>query len=153
MGKVPLMRMRPVVLSLLVMVLLALAWLPTGNFLPGDRTNKPQLHVTYITASGPDLRDDVLYDLQQRIGQRHEWQLVENDEVYAWQLDINVDIAEQVVIHGVLTAPIQEAGSAAPQVQRFKIQGPKNAVGALPEQFVKVLIDLIENAENHQASL
>lgn len=153
MGKVPLLRMRPVVLSLLVMVLLALAWLPTGTFLPGDRTNKPHLHVNYITASGPALRDDVLYDLQQRIKQRHEWRLVENEEIYAWQLDISVDIAEQVVIHGVLTAPVQEAGSAAPSVQHFKIQGPQNAVGALPEQFVKVLIDLVESAENYQASL
>ncbi|MGQ4275486.1 hypothetical protein ACQ5ES_00305 [Pseudidiomarina sp. E22-M8] len=153
MRKTPLLRMRPVVLSLLVMVLLALAWLPTGNFLPGERTNKPQLHVNYIAANGPSLLDDVLFDLQQRIEQRHEWRLVESKQDYAWQLDINVSLAEQMVIHGVLIAPLNEAGSATPHVQRFKIQGPQDAVGALPEQFVKVLIDLIENAENYRASL
>ncbi|MDN7130332.1 hypothetical protein [Pseudidiomarina terrestris] len=152
MPKVPFLRMRPVVLSIVVMVLLALAWLPTGNFLPGERTNKPQLHVSYRAQDDVPRAEDIIYDLQQRIGQRHEWLLTETSEAYAWDLDIEVSQSSgQVVIHGVLTQPGPDASSA--QEQRFKIQGPVDAVGALPEQFVKVLIDLVENAENYGSSL
>ncbi len=148
MRKVPLLRMRPVILSLIVMVLLALAWLPTGEFLPGDRTNKPQLFVSYEVPTAVANLEDIAFDVRQRIEQRHEWRLVESVENYAWQLHVEVTQDRQIVIAGRLVAPQQATDSAQQNVQHFKIQGPSDAVGALPAQFVKVLIDLIENAES-----
>ncbi|RUO60523.1 hypothetical protein CWI71_06550 [Pseudidiomarina insulisalsae] len=146
------MRMRPVVLSMIVIVLLALAWLPTGGFLPGERTNKPQLYVELTSASMSPRVDDVMFDIRQRIQQRHEWRLVENAAPYAWQLEAEVLESEQLVIVAVLRAPQSETTEQV-QEQRFKVQGPYDAMGALPEQFVKVLTDLIENAEKHSTSL
>lgn len=146
MKKMPLLRLRPIILSVIVMVLLALAWLPTGEFAPGDRTNKPQLYVSYEAATTPEL-DDVIFDLQQRIEQRHEWRIVEQPAAYAWQLTVRVEVAEQLVINGRLATP------QAASEQRFKVQGPPAAQGALPEQFVKVLIDLVENGETARAGL
>jgi hypothetical protein len=152
MKKVPFLRLRPVVLSLIVMTFLAAAWLPTGTFLPGERTNKPQLFVEYAESVPSQSAADVLFDVQQRIEQRHEWRLMDAAAPYAWHLQVGVVEGEQLVIHGVLRAP-QQATETGTQEQRFKIQGPYDAMGALPEQFVKVLIDLVENAEKHSASL
>lgn len=142
----PLLRLRPIILSIIVMVLLALAWLPSGQYAPGDRTNKPQLYVVYDAAANAAL-NDVMFDLQQRIEQRHEWRLVDAPAAYAWQLTVKVEQNEQLVITGTLLTP-QTATE-----QRFKVQGPPAAQGALPEQFVKVLIDLVENGETARAGL
>lgn len=152
MKKVPFLRLRPVVLSLIVMVLLALAWLPTGEFLPGERTNKPQLFLNVQQPAPSQAASDVLFDVRQRIEQRHEWRLVDTAAPYAWQLQVRVEEGEQLMIHGLLTSP-QRAPEGTTKEQRFKIQGPYDAMGALPEQYVKVLIDLVENAEKHSPSL
>lgn len=152
MKKVPFLRLRPVVLSLIVMTFLAAAWLPTGTFLPGERTNKPQLFLQIDGSVPSQSAEDILFDVQQRIESRHEWRMVETAAPYAWHLRVRIEEGEQLQIHGVLTSPqVDERRSA--QEQRFKIQGPYDAVGALPEQFVKVLIDLVENAEKHSPSL
>tara|TARA_Y100001973_G_scaffold50455_1_gene74863 strand:+ start:4301 stop:4759 length:459 start_codon:yes stop_codon:yes gene_type:complete len=152
MKKVPFLRLRPVVLSLIVMTFLAAAWLPTGTFLPGERTNKPQLFLAIDGTAPSQAAEDILFDVQQRIESRHEWRMVEAAAPYAWSLQVQVEEGEQLQIKGVLTSPQSVDGRAA-QEQRFNIQGPYDAVGALPEQFVKVLIDLVENAEKHSASL
>ncbi|WP_258240667.1 hypothetical protein [Pseudidiomarina homiensis] len=152
MKKVPFLRLRPVVLSLIVMTFLAAAWLPTGSFLPGERTNKPQLFLEFAEAVPSQAAEDVLFDVQQRIEQRHEWRMVEAAEPYAWHLNVRIEEGDQLMIHGVLTTPQRGADNSTHE-QRFKIQGPYDAMGALPEQFVKVLIDLVENAEKHSASL
>lgn len=152
MKKIPFLRMRPVILSLIVMTFLAAAWLPTGTFLPGDRTNKPQLFLELVAPAVSQRAADILFDVQQRIEQRHEWLMVDTPAAYAWQVKVKVEEGEQLVIHGVLSSPTGAPGEL-PTEQRFKIQGPYDAMGALPEQFVKVLIDLVENAEKHSPSL
>lgn len=144
--KIPLLRLRPIILSVIVMVLLALAWLPTGEFAPGDRTNKAQLYVSYEQTGDRQL-DDVLFDVQQRIEQRHEWRLVDAPAAYAWQLTVSIEQAQQLVINGSLLTPTTASE------QRFRVQGPIGTQGALPEQFVKVLIDLVENGETSRAGL
>lgn len=152
MKKVPFLRLRPVVLSLIVMTFLAAAWLPTGTFLPGERTNKPQLYLELAEPAPSQAAEDVLFDVQQRIESRHEWRMVDAAAPYAWQLEVRIEEGEQLMIHGVLTTPQRSVDNSSHE-QRFKIQGPYDAMGALPEQFVKVLIDLVENAEKHSASL
>lgn len=152
MKKVPFLRLRPVVLSLIVMTFLAAAWLPTGTFLPGERTNKPQLYLELAESAPSQAADDVLFDVQQRIESRHEWRMVDAAAPYAWHLKVRIEEGEQLMIHGVLATPLQGDDNRSHE-QRFKIQGPYDAMGALPEQFVKVLIDLVENAEKHSASL
>ncbi len=152
MKKVPFLRLRPVVLSLIVMTFLAAAWLPTGTFLPGERTNKPQLYFELAEPAPSQAAEDVLFDVQQRIESRHEWRMVDAAAPYAWQLEVRIEEGEQLMIHGVLTTPQRSVDNSSHE-QRFKIQGPYDAMGALPEQFVKVLIDLVENAEKHSTSL
>ncbi|WP_417689899.1 hypothetical protein [Pseudidiomarina sp.] len=152
MKKVPFLRLRPVVLSLIVMTFLAAAWLPTGTFLPGERTNKPQLYLELAEPAPSQAAEDVLFDVQQRIESRHEWRMVDAAAPYAWQLEVRIEEGEQLMIHGVLTTPQRSVDNSSHE-QRFKIQGPYDAMGALPEQFVKVLIDLVENAEKHSTSL
>ncbi|MBY6064690.1 hypothetical protein [Pseudidiomarina sediminum] len=151
MQKFPMLRMRPVMLSLIVMVLLALAWLPTGEYLPGDRTEKPQLYVSYQEQHESQFTADVQFDVQQRIESRHEWLLVDEPVDYAWTVEISVAEQDQVVLNGQLLTPKNAEGVV--EQQKFRIQGPKEVAGALPERFVKVLVDLIEKAESAEQSL
>ncbi|PWW11825.1 MULTISPECIES: hypothetical protein [Pseudidiomarina] len=137
-------RIRPIIISLIIMVLLALAWLPTGNLLPEQRSNKPFLFISYSTpVPNNSALQDVLFDVQQRLEQRHEWKLIDEPADYAWQLTVSVSQPDNLELLGELT------GSNA-DLQRFKIQGRPEAMGALPEQYVKVLIDLVEAGDNAQ---
>jgi len=86
---------------------------------------------------------DVLFDVQQRLEQRHEWKLIDEPADYAWQLTVSVSQPDNLELLGELTGPNAD-------LQRFKIQGRPEAMGALPEQYVKVLIDLVEAGDNAQ---
>ncbi len=144
------LRWRPVVLVALIMLMLALAWLPIGSLLPEQRSNKPQLYVTYaLEDADSELLNNLQFDLQQRLEQRHEWRIIDSTEPYIWRLNVTLSQPGQLVIHGELTAPLMEtiADTDTRSEQRFKVQGPAEASGALPAQFVKVLIDLVESGE------
>ncbi|MDT7524494.1 hypothetical protein NOG12_00030 [Pseudidiomarina sp. GXY010] len=137
-------RIRPIIISLIIMVLLALAWLPTGDLLPEQRSNKPFLFISYSTpVPNNSALQDVLFDVQQRLEQRHEWKLIDEPADYAWQLTVSVSQPDNLELLGELTGPNAD-------LQRFKIQGRPEAMGALPEQYVKVLIDLVEAGDNAQ---
>ncbi|MDX1526510.1 MULTISPECIES: hypothetical protein [Idiomarinaceae] len=137
-------RIRPIIISLIIMVLLALAWLPTGDLLPEQRSNKPFLFISYSTpVPNNNALQDVLFDVQQRLEQRHEWKLIDEPADYAWQLTVSVSQPDNLELLGELTGPNAD-------LQRFKIQGRPEAMGALPEQYVKVLIDLVEAGDNAQ---
>lgn len=144
---------RPLILAGLIMVMLALAWLPVGNLDPGQRSNKPFLYVTYQITDNSNNQQlkDVLFDVRQRIESRHEWRLLEQQKNYGWQLNVSVAHGELLQLSGQLTAP-SESGSAT-SVQRFKVQGRMETFGALPEQYVKILIELVENGHKAQSSL
>lgn len=144
------LRWRPVILVVVIMLMLALAWLPTGSLLPEQRSNKPQLYVTYaIENADSELLNNLQFDLQQRLKERHEWRIIDSTEPYIWRLNVTFSRPDQLVIHGELTAPLMEtiADTDTRSVQRFKVQGPAEASGALPAQFVKVLTDLVESGE------
>ncbi|GAB3294950.1 hypothetical protein [Pseudidiomarina andamanensis] len=144
---------RPLILAGLIVVMLALAWLPVGNLDPGQRSNKPFLYVTYQIPENSNNQQlkDVLFDVRQRIESRHEWRLLEQQASYGWQLNVSVTHGELLQINGQLMAPA-ESGSAT-SVQRFKVQGKMETFGALPEQYVKILIELVENGHKAQSSL
>lgn len=157
---------KPLLIAALVIVMLALAWLPTGKLDPEQRSNKPFLYVTYVVNNASNNAsnnvsnninkdashlEDVAFDIRQRIEQRHEWRLSDTPEDRAWQLTVTVSNGAMLVLAGELAAP-----NVAPQQttqQRFKVQGPSDAYGALPEQFVKILIQLVENGHKAQSSL
>ncbi|SFV23555.1 hypothetical protein SAMN04488139_1831 [Pseudidiomarina donghaiensis] len=147
---------KPLLIAALVIVMLALAWLPTGDLDPEQRSNKPFLHVTYTIdaaseAAAKGQLEDVAFDIQQRIEQRHEWRLSETPEPRAWQLTVQVSSAAMLVLNGELQAPASNATDGS--VQRFKVQGPADSYAALPEQYVKILIQLVENGHKTQSSL
>ncbi|CUA84445.1 hypothetical protein [Pseudidiomarina woesei] len=147
---------KPLLIAALVIVMLALAWLPTGELDPEQRSNKPFLHVTYTIDAASDgsakgFLEDVAFDIQQRIEQRHEWRLSETAEPRAWQLTVQVTSGAMLVLSGELEAPASNNTQAS--VQRFKVQGPKDSYAALPEQYVKILIQLVENGHKAQSSL
>lgn len=147
---------KPLLIAALVIVMLALAWLPTGELDPEQRSNKPFLHVSYsIDTAGDDSAkgqlDDVAFDIQQRIEQRHEWRISETPEARAWQLSVQVVNNGMLVLQGELEAPA--SSSTQGSLQRFKVQGPTDSYAALPEQYVKILIQLVENGHKAQSSL
>jgi|SRR5690554_5084109 len=145
-------RWRPLLIAALVIVMLALAWLPVGDLDPEQRSNKPFLHVTYQVVGEPSAQlDDIVFDIQQRIEQRHEWRLSKAPEARAWRLDVAVDSEQLLVLSGNLEAPT--AMAATTSTQRFKVQGQADTYAALPEQFVKILIQLVENGHKAQSSL
>src|SRR5690554_416500 len=152
---------RPLLLALLIMVMLALAWLPNGELAPGQRSNKPFLYVTYSIAT--DLAqqaqlneaelEDILFDLQQRIESRHEWRPLQQAEPHGWTLAVTVQVEQQLELIGELQAPSENLSSTTQSQQRFKVQGKVETYAALPEQYVKVLIQLIENGHQAQSGL
>ena len=143
---------KPLLIAALVIVMLALAWLPTGSLDPEQRSNKPFLYITYVV-DGRNLGqlEDVALDIRQRIEQRHEWRLSSAPEDRAWQLTVTVTGDNMLVLTGALEAP--NLASYQTTQQRFKVQGPSDTYGALPEQFVKILIQLVENGHKAQSSL
>ncbi len=146
-------RVRPLLITAIIMVMLALAWLPTGDLTPEQRSNKPHLFVNYdLPSSASNQAKDVVFDIQQRIEQRHEWKLLQEPADYAWQLKVTLIMEQQVELVGELRAPHAEQQTAQ-SLQRFKIQGDASVVGVLPGQYVKVLIELIESGQSMQSSL
>ncbi|RWU11750.1 hypothetical protein EGC76_05690 [Pseudidiomarina gelatinasegens] len=143
----------PLFIAALVVVMLALAWLPMGDLTPEQRSNKPFLYVSYEIQGDVNVQhlEDVAFDVQQRIEQRHEWRLVDQPEPRAWELTVTVNSAQLLVLAGNLEAP--SSSELSQSVQRFKVQGPTDSYAALPEQFVKILIQLVENGHNAQSDL
>src|SRR5690554_1586611 len=149
---------RPLLLALLVMVMLALAWLPNGDLTPGERSNKPFLYVSYSLAGDSAQMteaelEDILFDLQQRIESRHEWRPLQQAEPHGWTLTVTVQVEQQLELIGELQAPSENLSSTTQSQQRFKVQGKVETYAALPEQYVKVLIQLIENGHQAQSGL
>lgn len=144
---------KPLFIAALVILMLALAWLPLGDLDPGERSNKPFLYVTYQVQATADAQqlEDVLFDVRERIESRHEWRLLDQQESYGWQLEVTVSHNELLQINGQLNAPSTEGNASS--VQRFKVQGPMATFGALPEQYVKILIELVENGHEAQSNL
>lgn len=139
---------KPLLVAALVIVMLALAWLPTGELDPDQRSNKPFLYATYTIDAAANSNEkghleDIAFDIQQRIEQRHEWRISETPEPRAWQLTVQVTSHGMLVLNGELTAPASKTTEGS--VQRFKVQGPADSYAALPEQYVKILIQLVEN--------
>ena len=64
---------------------------------------------------------------------------------------MTVNSAQLLVLAGNLEAP--SSSELSQSVQRFKVQGPTDSYAALPEQFVKILIQLVENGHNAQSDL
>jgi len=130
-----------------------LAWLPVGDLDPEQRSNKPFLHVSYQVIGPVNLAhlEDVAFDVQQRIEQRHEWRLLDTPEPRAWQLKVTVAADQLLMLTGSLEAPA--TGSSNASTQRFKVQGQPDSYAALPEQFVKILIQLVENGHTAQSDL
>ncbi|WP_417659510.1 hypothetical protein [Pseudidiomarina sp.] len=143
----------PLFITALVMIMLALAWLPLGDLTPEQRSNKPFLYVSYEIQGDVNIQhlEDVAFDVRQRIEQRHEWRLLDQLEPRAWQLTVTVTSEQLLVLMGHLEAPASDGPSQS--VQRFKVQGPADSYAALPEQFVKILIQLVENGHNAQSNL
>lgn len=143
---------RPLIIAGLLMVMLALAWLPMGELAPGQRSNKPFLYVTYqvVEPSTPALQD-VLYDIEQRIEARHEWRLLDQQQPYGWVLEVEVQHGNLLQLNGRLQAPEEQL--SADSIQRFRVQGQWETFGALPEQYVSILIDLIKNGHEAQSDL
>ncbi|WP_404409962.1 hypothetical protein LG272_05715 [Pseudidiomarina marina] len=143
---------RPLLLAGLVIAMLALAWLPVGDLDPGKRSNKPYLYVSYeVTGTKNPQLEDVLFDVEQRIESRHEWRLLDQPQDHAWTLNVTVEAADLLQLSGQLSAPTESDTSSS--IQRFKVQGQMETFGALPEQYVKILIELVENGHKVQSSL
>lgn len=143
---------RPLIIAGLLMIMLALAWLPLGDLAPGQRSNKPFLYVTYSVAEPSSAAlEDILFDIEQRIRARHEWRLLEQQEAYGWVLEVEVRQDKLLQLNGLLQAPTDKLH--AESTQRFRIQGVPDTYGALPEQYVKVLTDLIKNGHETQSDL
>lgn len=127
--------------ALLVIIMLAFAWLPLGEFLPGDRTEKPQLAMTFQHLNDKQISADIEFDVRDRIRARHEWIIISTSASYAWQLDTEINTSGKIYyIEGSLRPPMGE-------VQRFRVQAAAEAAAVLPQQYVKVLIELVENSE------
>lgn len=146
----PLLRTRPLIIVGLLMVLLMLAWLPTGDMDAEQRSHKPLLWVVdNSTENSAESSDQVLSDLrddiQQRLSQRHEWRLAKAPEAHVWQLTFMVreDDSQQppqLRLEGELQSPHNG------EVKRFAIEGRRDVAGLLPEQFVKITTQLLESS-------
>ena len=142
----PLIRTRPLIIVGLLMVLLMLAWLPTGDMDAEQRSHKPLL---WVVDNSVETSDQVLIDLrddiQQRLSQRHEWRLAKAAEAHVWQLTFMVreDDSQQppqLRLEGELQIPHNG------EVKRFAIEGRRDVAGLLPEQFVKITTQLLESS-------
>lgn len=160
MAKTSLLKLRPLLLTLIVMVLLALAWLPTGQFLPSDRSNKPYLHISYGQVNEADARinatvNETLIDLRNRLYERHEWQLRDKREAYAWHLKVEVRADEQLQLIGQLFAP-EAVAAELPEGQKYRrlaVTGPLNRQSQLVGQFVDIVTDLMEQTPQEDPTL
>ncbi|WP_127346637.1 hypothetical protein [Pseudidiomarina mangrovi] len=142
----PLLRARPLMIVGALMLLLMLAWLPTGDMDAEQRSHKPLLWIVDNTASDSDaLVLNVRDDLQQRLSQRHEWRLAKQPEPHVWQLTLQVFVdssqqPDQLRLEGELQAPHQG------ELKRFAIEGKTDVAGLLPEQYVKIATQLLTSA-------
>lgn len=144
----------PLVVTGALLVLLALAWLPIGDLLPEQRSNKPQLVVNYLTAAADPRFDELQTELNQRFQSRHEWRLREVSTDFAWQVNIGFETtAETTVLTAELLAPSKLKVAAGSEIQRIRVQAPNEAALVLPEQLVKVLTEKVETAENQANDL
>lgn len=137
------LRARPLMIAAGLLLLLLLAWLPTGDMDAEQRSHKPLLWIVDDTTGDSDaLVLTVRDDLQQRLSQRHEWRLAKQPEAHVWQLTLQVllDDSQQpplLRLHGELQAPHQG------QLKRFAIEGKADVAGLLPEQYVKIATQLL----------
>ncbi len=140
------LRARPLMIAAGLLLLLLLAWLPTGDMDAEQRSHKPLLWIVDDTTGDSDaLVLTVRDDLQQRLSQRHEWRLAKQPEAHVWQLTLQVllDDSQQpplLRLHGELQAPHQG------QLKRFAIEGKTDVAGLLPEQYVKIATQLLTSA-------
>jgi hypothetical protein len=140
------LRARPLMIAAGLLLLLLLAWLPTGDMDAEQRSHKPLLWIVDVTTGDSDaLVLNVRDDLQQRLSQRHEWRLAKQPEAHVWQLTLQVllDDSQQpplLRLHGELQAPHQG------QLKRFTIEGKADVAGLLPEQYVKIATQLLTSA-------
>ncbi len=134
----PLLRARPLMIVAALMLLLMLAWLPTGDMDAEQRSHKPLLWIVDNTASDSDaLVLNVRDDIQQRLSQRHEWRLAKQPEPHVWQLTLQVFVdssqqPDQLRLEG--------------ELKRFAIEGKTDVAGLLPEQYVKIATQLLTSA-------
>jgi hypothetical protein len=142
----PLLRSRPLIIVGLLMVLLMLAWLPTGDMDAEQRSHKPLLWIIDNSADSSDqLQRDLRDDIQQRLSQRHEWRLAKAPAAHVWQLNVLVREDDthqppQLRLEGELQSPHNG------ELKRFAIEGRRDVSGLLPEQFVKITIQLLESS-------
>lgn len=140
---------KPLVLIALALLMLALAWLPTGSYSPAERNDKPKLYFTIASAShvaellpeASQAYDNLAFDLRDRITARHEWKVVEHPESYAWRLDIQIDTAADLYQVAVALTPPQ---LQAAEAQLFRFEAEKSAAAVIPTQLMKVIIAKVE---------
>lgn len=141
-----LLSVRPLLIASALILLLLLAWLPTGDMDAEQRSHKPLLWIIDNTPSASNvLLLGVRDDLQQRLAQRHEWRLAKQPAPHVWQLTLQVllDSSQQppqLRLHGELQAPHQG------ELKRFAIEGRSEVAGLLPEHYVKIAAQLISAA-------
>lgn len=137
----------PLAVTFSLLVLLALAWLPIGDLLPEQRSNKPQLVVSYSEHDGSPLYSELTTELNQRLESRHEWRLREAPTDFSWLVTIGFEeTAGQVILTAELAAPESAAIAPGKALQKIRVQAPTAAAIVLPEQLVKVLTEIIEAA-------
>lgn len=142
----PLLRTRPLIIVGLLMVLLMLAWLPTGDMDADQRSHKPLLWVVDNSVESSDqVLIDLRDDIQQRLSQRHEWRIAKAPEAHVWQLTLTVreddsQQPSQLRLEGELQSPHNG------ELKRFAIEGRRDVAGLLPEQFVKITTQLLESS-------
>ncbi|RUO40692.1 hypothetical protein CWE22_00310 [Pseudidiomarina aestuarii] len=144
----------PLLVTGTLLILLALAWLPMGDLLPEQRSNKPQLVVNYLSLATDPRFSELQTELNQRLQSRHEWRLREVSTDYAWQVSIGFETTvDTTVLIAELRAPANLEVAAGREIQRIRVQAPNEAALVLPEQLVKVLTEKVETGENQANDL
>lgn len=144
----------PLAVTAVLLILLALAWLPIGDLLPEQRSNNPQLVVSYTNADADPRFAELTTELNQRFQSRHEWRLREKLTDYSWQVVIGFEASfETIVVTAELSAPTTLNVAAGEELQKIRVQAPIQAALVLPEQLIKVLTEKVETGENQANDL
>ncbi|HET8817555.1 MAG TPA: hypothetical protein VFM61_08925 [Pseudidiomarina sp.] len=144
----------PLAVTALLLILLAFAWLPIGNLLPEQRSNKPQLVVSFDNANADPRFTELTTELNQRFQSRHEWRLRDKQTNFSWHVVIGFETtAATIAVTAELSAPDTLPVAAGVRLQRIRVQAPVSAALVLPEQLIKVLTEKVETAENQANDL
>lgn len=127
----------PILVVSLVLILLALAWLPSQET-PVQQRPYVDLHVSYA-ASNPRL-EQVATDIRYRMNTHHSYRLVsENlpltDDFTLHRVQIELSEADKIIY---LRALVNE--------QSIEVNGPRNAVSSLSSKLFSLINDTLEQA-------